>query len=216
MMQIRGEGRETARLEAFSDGVFAIAATILVLDLRLPAVKEPTARALIRAVLHQWPSYFAFVLSFATILIMWINHHARMGLMQRIDGLLMFANGFVLLTIAALAFPTALVSEYLTGPAAEGAAFIYAIFVLATSGAWNVFMLAMKPERGLLRAGVPASIISTTRIRVAFGFVVYAVAAGLALLNAYLGLGVITAMWAFWGTVAYRALNERRRWSTEA
>jgi hypothetical protein len=58
--------------------------------------------------------------------------------------------------------------------------------------------------------------ISTTRRRVATGFMVYVVAAGLALVNAYLGLRVITAMWGFWGTVAYRALNEQRTWSTEA
>ena len=216
MVQERAELRETARLEAFSDGVFAIAATILVLDLRLPAVEELTPGGLIRAVLDRWPSYFAFALSFATILIMWINHHARMGLIQRIDGLLMFANGLVLFMIATLAFPTALVGEYLTGPAAKGAVFTYAVFVLATSGAWNIFMLAMKPERGLLRPGVPASMIARTRRRVAIGFVIYAVAAGLALVNAYLGLGLITAMWGFWGSVAYRALNEHRKWSTEA
>ena len=128
----------------------------------------------------------------------------------------MFANGLVLFMIATLSFPTALVGEYLTGPAARGAVFTYAVFVLLTSGAWNVFMLAMKPEHGLLRPGVPASVIATTRRRVAFGFVVYAVAAGLALVNAYLGLALITAMWGFWGSVAYRALNERRTWSTEA
>jgi len=208
--------RETARLEAFSDGVFAIGATILVLDLRLPAIDHVTTGGLIRAVLDQWPSYFAFVLSFATILIMWINHHARMGLIERIDGLLMFANGFVLFMIATLSFPTALVGEYLTGPAARGAVFTYAVFVLLTSGAWNVFMLAMKPEHGLLRPGVPAAVIATTRRRVAIGFMVYAVAAGLALVNAYLGLALITAMWVFWGSVAYRALNEHRTWSTEA
>ena len=215
-MPEQAEQRETARLEAFSDGVFAIAITILVLDLRLPPVDDPTPSALIQAVLDQWPSYFAFALSFATILIMWINHHARMGLIQRIDGLLMFANGLVLFMIATLSFPTGLVGEYLTGPAAEGAVFTYAVFVLGTSAAWNVFMLAMKPERGLLRPGVPASTIATTRIRVAIGFVVYVAAAGLSLVNAYLGLGVITAMWVFWGSVAYRALNEHREWSTEA
>jgi uncharacterized membrane protein len=215
-MPERGEHRETARLEAFSDGVFAIGATILVLDLRLPSVDEVTTGGLLRAVLDQWPSYFAFALSFATILIMWINHHARMGLIERIDGLLMFANGLVLFMIATLSFPTALVGEYLTGSAARGAVFTYAVFVLLTSGAWNVFMLAMKPEHGLLRPGVPASVIATTRRRVAFGFMVYAVAAGLALVNAYLGLALITAMWGFWGSVAYRALNEHRTWSTEA
>ena len=215
-MQDQGGRGETSRLEAFSDGVFAIALTILVLDLRLPPVETVTPSGLISAVLDLWPSYFAFALSFATILIMWINHHARMGLIQRIDGLLMFANGLVLFMVVTLSFPTAIVGEYLTGPAAKGAVFTYAVFVLATSGAWNVFMVAMKPERGLLRPTVPASAIATTRRRVAFGFTVYLVAAGLSLVNAYLGLGLITAMWGFWGVVAYRALNEHRAWSTEA
>src|SRR3954464_3048352 len=138
----QGEARETARLEAFSDGVFAIGATILVLDLRLPTVEDVTTGRSVRAVLDRWPSYFAFALSFATILIMWINHHAGMGLIARIDGLLMFANGFVLFMIATLSFPTAIVGEYLTGSAAKGAVFTYAMFVLVTSGAWNLFMLA--------------------------------------------------------------------------
>jgi uncharacterized membrane protein len=215
-MQDRGEGRETARLEAFSDGVFAIALTILVLDLRLPPLENATSGDLIHEVLDLWPSYFAFALSFATILIMWINHHARMNLIARIDGLLMFANGLVLFMIVTLAFPTGLLGEHLTGSAGRGAVFTYAMFVLATSGAWNVFMLAMRPERGLLRSGVPASLIATTRRRVASGFVVYVIAAGLALVNPYLGLALITAMWGFWGTVAYRALNEQRALSTEA
>jgi TMEM175 potassium channel family protein len=211
-----GEHRETARLEAFSDGVFAIALTILVLDLRLPPLEKVTSGELIHGVLDLWPTYFAFALSFATILIMWINHHARMGLIARVDGLLMFANGLVLIMVVSLAFPTALVGQYLTGPAGEGAVFVYAMFVLGTSGAWNVFMLAMKPERGLLRSGVPAEQIATIRRRVASGFAVYVVAAGLALVNAYLGLALITAMWGFWGTVAYRALNEHRAQSAEA
>jgi hypothetical protein len=106
------------------------------LDLRLPPLETVTPGELIRAVLDLWPSYFAFALSFATILIM------------------------------------------------------------ATRS--------------------PAKQIATTRKRVAIGFMVYLVSAGLALVNAYLGLGLITAMWAFWGTVAYRALNEQRAWSAEA
>ena len=215
-MRARGEHSDTARLEAFSDGVFAIALTILVLDLRLPPLENATSSDLIHGVLDLWPSYFAFALSFATILIMWINHHARMNLIARTDGLLMFANGLVLFMIVALAFPTALLGQYLTGSAGEGAVFIYAMFVLGTSGAWNVFMLAMKPERGLLRSGVPASQIATIRRRVASGFVVYLVAAGLALVNAYLGLALITAMWVFWGSFAYRALNEQRALSAQA
>ena len=207
---------ETARLEAFSDGVIAIAITILALDLRVPQLEEFTSAKLVAAILHEWPSYFAFVLSFTTILIMWINHHARMALVERVDGLLMFGNGLLLMTIVALSYPTALVGQYLNTPAGKGAVVTYGLFVLGTSAAWNVFMLALRPERGLLKPGVPPELIASTRRHVALGFVIYLVATGLAFVNPYLGLGVITAMWGFWSVIAYRALNRHGRWSADA
>jgi uncharacterized membrane protein len=207
---------ETARIEAFSDGVIAIAITILALELRAPKLEEITSAKFAAAVLDEWPSYFAFVLSFTTILIMWINHHARMALVERIDGLLMFGNGLLMLMIVALSYPTALVGEYLRTPAARGAVVTYGLFVLGTSGAWNVFMLALRPKRGLLKPGVPPELIASTRRRVALGFLIYVVATGLAIVNEYVGLGVITAMWGFWAVMAYRALNRRERWSADA
>ena len=204
---------KTARLEAFSDGVFAIAITILALELRVPQLQEITSGNLITAVLHQWPSYFAFVLSFTTILIMWINHHARLALVERIDGLLLFGNGLLLMTIVALSYPTALVGEYLNTPAGKAAVATYGLVVLGMCAAWNIFLLALRPERGLLKPGVPPKLIASARRRVALGFVIYLVATGLALVNAYLGLGIITAMWGFWAVIAYRTLNDREPWS---
>ena len=170
----------------------------------------------VAAILNEWPSYFAFVLSFTTILIMWINHHARMALVERIDGLLLFGNGLLMMMIVALSYPTALVGEYLNTPAGKSAVATYGLFVLGTSAAWNIFMLALRPERGLLKPGVPPELIASTRRRVALGFVIYLVATGLALVNAYLGLGIITAMWGFWAVIAYRTLNRRERWSADA
>jgi TMEM175 potassium channel family protein len=131
---------ETARLEAFSDGVIAI--TILALDLRVPRLQEITSGNLITAIRHQWPSYLAFVLSFTTILIMWINHHARLALVERIDGLLMFGNGLLLMTIVALSYPTALVGEYLNTPAGKAAVATYGLSCSApaphgTSSCWR-------------------------------------------------------------------------------
>ena len=109
---------------------------------------DVTSANLVTAILHEWPSYFAFGLSFTTILIMWINHHARMALVERLDGLLMFGNGLLMMMIVALSYPTALVGTYLRTPAAKGAVFTYALFVLGTSLAWNVFMLALRPGGG--------------------------------------------------------------------
>jgi uncharacterized membrane protein len=142
---------------------------------------------------------------------MWINHHARMAWVERVDGLLVFSNGLVLLMIAALAFPTALVGEYLTGSGGKTAVATYALFVLGTSAAWNVFMVALKPERGLLMPGAPLEAIATTRRRVRLGLVLYAAIAAFALLNAYLGLALLVGMWCFWGRTAYHALIRSAR-----
>lgn len=200
---------ETARLEAFSDGVIAIAITILALELRVPHLTDVTSQNLVSAILHQWPSYFAFALSFTTILIMWINHHARLALVERVDGALMFGNGLVLMSIVALSYPTALVGEYLNTPAGKAAVVTYGLALLGTNAAWNVFMLALRPQRGLLKPNVSPERIASIRRRVALGLPIYAASTALAALNAYLGIAVITAMWGFWGTVAYRSLNRR-------
>jgi hypothetical protein len=87
--------KETGRVEAFSDGVFAIAITLLVLEFRVPELDEPTlsSRALGTALLHLWPSAVALVLSFFTILVMWINHHEFMRWVRTVDYPFLFANG---------------------------------------------------------------------------------------------------------------------------
>src|SRR5919108_1729971 len=100
---------DTARLEAFSDGVFAIAITLLVLEIRLPEGEGPLWNVLGEL----WPSYLAYVLSFVTIGIMWANHHAIFRLIARASHGLIVANLFLLMTIAFLPFPTGVLAEHL-------------------------------------------------------------------------------------------------------
>jgi uncharacterized membrane protein len=100
---------ESARVEAFSDGVIAIAITLLVLEIRVPEVEGGLGHALAR----QWPSYAAYALTFLVIGIMWINHHAMFEQIVRIDRGLMLLNIMLLMGIAFLPFPTALVARYL-------------------------------------------------------------------------------------------------------
>src|SRR5215208_4821730 len=103
----------TNRLEAFSDGVIAIAITLLVLDLRVP--QEP-ADGLGHALWFDlWPNYFAYVVSFIVIGIIWINHHAVIGAVGRADRMTLVLNLLLLMTVAALPFTTSLVAEYLRG-----------------------------------------------------------------------------------------------------
>jgi uncharacterized membrane protein len=117
------EFRETARVEAFSDGVFAIAMTLLVLDIKVPPEGAPGT--LLRALTAQWPTYLAFLTSFVTILIMWINHHRLFTQIGRCDDRLLFSNGLLLLGVVLVPFPTALIAEYLGRPGQRAAAMIY-------------------------------------------------------------------------------------------
>ncbi len=111
--------KDTARAEAFSDGVFAIAITLLILEIRVPALKAAAANGpLFSALAGLWPSFLAFFLSFFVILVMWVNHHEFMRLVHHVDYPFLFANGFVPLLVTFVPFPTAVLARYLgTGAA---------------------------------------------------------------------------------------------------
>jgi uncharacterized membrane protein len=126
--------RETGRVEAFSDGVFAIAITLLVLELKAPRGPEPLASQL----LSQWPSYAAFFTSFGTIGIMWLNHHRLFSLMHRVDHLLLVLNGLLLLGVTITPFPTALVADHYGHPGARLAAAVYSGVFVCIAITFNV------------------------------------------------------------------------------
>ena len=110
----------TGRLEAFSDGVFAIAATLLVLEFSVSS-----GRNLDHQLVHLWPAYLAYVTSFVTIGIIWINHHHTVSLMARTNRTMLFLNNLLLLTIAFLPFPTKLVGDYLHHDGEKAAVLAY-------------------------------------------------------------------------------------------
>ena len=113
------EEKETGRLEAFSDGVFAIAITLLVLDLKVPATgakADPPRAQLGKALLQQWPSYIGLVTSFFTVLIMWVHHHAILRNVCKTDAWLHFANGCLLFGVTFVPYPTSILTTYLKRP----------------------------------------------------------------------------------------------------
>lgn len=135
------------RAEAFSDGIFAIAATLLVLDIQVPDVKS----GLLHALLTEWPSYIAYAISFATIVVIWVNHHAVMDQLERLDRRLLFLNGLLLLTVAAIPFPTALVAKYIqAGHDQTTAALAYGLTMTAMSFAFTALNLYSRRFRRAL------------------------------------------------------------------
>lgn len=107
------EERECSRIEAFSDGVFAIAITLLVLDLiEIPPAEN--GENLFQVYLHHWGSFLAFGVGFCTILVCWINHHHLFRYFRRFDSRMIWLNGFLLLLVTFAPFPTSLLAEYAT------------------------------------------------------------------------------------------------------
>jgi uncharacterized membrane protein len=129
--------RNTQRLEAFSDGVFAIAITLLVLEVKVPAHDAVAAHGLAYSLLALWPSYLAYTTSFVTILVMWVKHHVMYTLIRRTDHPFLYWNGLLLFFVTFLPFPTALLAEYLLRPDARVAASLYTGTVLAISLAFD-------------------------------------------------------------------------------
>jgi uncharacterized membrane protein len=104
--------KETARLEAFSDGVFAIAITLLVLEL-ISMLHPQNGETLLDFCLHHWEPFAAFLIGFLTILVCWINHKHVFDYIKKTDSNLPWVNGFVLFMITFTPFPTAILAEYL-------------------------------------------------------------------------------------------------------
>ncbi|HEU5053237.1 MAG TPA: TMEM175 family protein [Hanamia sp.] len=104
--------KETTRIEAFSDGVFAIAITLLILEL-IEFLHSSNEEGLLELLLNHWESFLAFVVGFFTILVCWINHHLVYNYIKKIDSNLVWVNGFVLLVVTFTPFPTAVLSQYL-------------------------------------------------------------------------------------------------------
>jgi uncharacterized membrane protein len=133
-----------SRAEAFSDGVFAVAATVLVFNLVDPKVSHGLGSAL----LQEWPSYAAYFISFSTIVVIWVNHHGIIDAIGRFDRVLLFLNGLLLLTVAVIPFPTGLLAHYLqAGHDQKAAAVAYGLTMSSMSMAFSAFNLYARRYR---------------------------------------------------------------------
>jgi uncharacterized membrane protein len=192
------EEKETGRTEAFSDGVFAIAITLLVLELKVPHLPDGgTVSSLARALADQWPSYTSFVISFFTILIMWANHHAMFNMVRRIDVPFLYANGFLLLLVTFVPYPTSVLASYLETPAAPAAGAFYAGTYVLVGVAFNL-LWATARSRHLLHPRVSEETVRAWTRRNRLGPPLYLVATAASFIHVFLALGICAALAIFW------------------
>jgi uncharacterized membrane protein len=185
------------RLEAFSDGVLAVAITLLVLDLRVP---EPGTGALGHQLAHEWPSYAAYAISFLTIGIIWINHHAAVARLREPDHAILVLNLLLLMSVCVLPFATSLFATYLReGKGAHLAAAVYGAALLVMGVLFVLFnrhILIAKPH--LLQPVITAERREELLRRNIAGVLPYVLATALAFVSPYVTLGITAAVAAFY------------------
>lgn len=195
---LKADPRELSRIESFSDGVFAIACTLLVLDLRVPELDEVTGPALVGALAANWTSYIAFCASFTQILIMWVNHHGIFRHVNRHDPVLVFANGFLLLMVSFVPFATALVSAYLDTPAAPIVCAVYAVTYVLINMSYNVLWWSASSARRLLAAHITDVHVRRIRDRYLGALPVYVASVALAFVSPWLSFILSNSLWILW------------------
>src|SRR5271169_3805199 len=174
---------DRSRLEAFSDGVIAVAITLLALDL---TVAGPGHGSLVHQLHDKWPAFVAYLISFFTIGIIWVNHHALLRSVKAVDRTLLFLNLVLLLFVVLIPFSTATAAEYLTKDNwdAHVAMALYAgVFVGMSLGFGGIFEWTLHSEN--VYQPVPPERRWAARIRFVGGAAVYAVAVVIALFSAY-------------------------------
>ncbi len=190
----------TTRLEAFSDGVFAIAITLLILEIKVPAVGEGGAGGLGAALLARWPAYVAYVISFLTIGVIWANHHAVMDHVRRADRGLLMVTVFFLLTVSFLPFPTAVLAEHLAGGPGHDrtvAALVFGGSFFWMAIAFNVLWFYIRRARLLHDPSHPGARTITESFR--YGPALYLVITLVALVSvpvSVAALGLFAVYWA--------------------
>lgn len=168
---------DKSRFEAFSDGVFAFAITLLVLGVVLPALRSPTDAELTSALLRLAPNVVAYALSFAVIGLMWQNHHALFRMIARVDRMTVFYNLLLLAATAFIPFATSTLGSY---PAMRASTFLYGLVLTLCATAYNL-MLGHLVRRRAFHPSVAEKTIRATVVAYRVGWFGYAIAMLLAL-----------------------------------
>jgi len=201
------QNKSLARLETFSDGVFAIAITLLILEIKVPPLDSiHSVNDLVNSLVHLWPSFFAFVYSFGGILVQWILHHNTFNHLDKTSRPFLYTNGFLLITIVFFPFPTALLAEYINTEHAMPAIVFYGAASVVNSFAWFLFIRSIQKPRRLLNDAFSHEQYNKLRTSNRFAFVIYSSTAILAIWLPFIALIINIAVWMLW---IWLSLNEK-------
>jgi len=182
--------KETGRLEAFSDGVFAVAITLLVLNIKIPGIdlppdKLPIDKDLWHALADEWPMLAAYVTSFATIGVMWLNHHKLFVHIKHTNTVLLLINLLLLLIIVFIPVPTALLAEYLVRPDLHTSAVLYSVTFFLMACCFNLLWRYASYRNRLLGKNADPQAVKAISEQYLFGPLLYLIIFGVAWINTF-------------------------------
>jgi uncharacterized membrane protein len=189
---------ETSRIEAFSDGVFAIAITLLIIEIHVPGREH--AETLGHELLRIWPSYLGYLTSFLTIGVMWINHHYVFDLIARVDRTMLLLNTLLLMLVAFVPFPTAVLAQFIETDGARAAAVLYGATMTLTAITFFAWWRYASKGRRLLGDQVPDDVVDDITRAYAPGTFLYGGSALIAFVEPwasaalYLGIAVFYSL----------------------
>ncbi len=188
-------GRDTGRIEAFSDGVFAIAITLLVIEIGVPHLAGE-GTTLSQTLAEQWPSYLGYAISFLQIGVIWANHHNRFRFIVRSDHILLFLNILFLMCVAFIPFTTALLAEYLRGSRAEQATAgaVYAGTLAVTAIFFTLLWLYAAGNYRLVSRNLDPNLLRAMTRRYVLGALAYLLTFALAFVSVTASLIVVLAL----------------------
>lgn len=199
--------KETERIEAFSDGVFAISVTLLVLELHVPEIKDgDTSIHLLEQLKLQWPGYIAFVISFFSIFIIWVNHHKVFKQIYKRNTGLMFANGLILFLVSLVSFPSALLARFFLTDSKQLSVTIYTGLFVLINLAFNLLWQQATSDKKLLRPGISDTAVRQLRNNYLYGFPTYLAAFMISFFYPDLALSICILLWIFWA-VSSKKIN---------
>jgi uncharacterized membrane protein len=190
--------KETLRIETFSDGVFCIAVTLLSLEVGVKLKDEITNKALLQALLDEWPIYLAYVISFVNVLLAWIGHHSLFKMFHKSDNAIMITNGLLLMLVALVPFPTKTLGKFLTTDAFKTAVIFYTGYFVLISLAFRLLWYAASRKKENLVHDITEKQIRQTTRNENLGLICNAIILGVAFINPWAALALSFAMWVYW------------------
>ncbi len=190
--------KETLRIETFSDGVFCIAVTLLSIEIGVELHGDATNKQLTHALLAKWPIYLAYIISFVNVLLAWIGHHSLFKMLQRSDNSIMITNGFLLMLVALVPFPTKTLGEFLVTDGFKTAVIFYTGYFVLISIAFRLLWFAATHKAGVLMKDVTEKQIRLTTRNENIGLICNTTILVMAFINPWLALSLSFAMWVYW------------------